>query len=216
MLSSSTMIPLKTMHAYLPDTQLRGTPLLVTAGGLLICKAVCVLIFSLLKKIYFSTNGPCPSSGAGETGLGRAVGLAQGLLYATMGNCKERALLGLKVMCCVMCEARTRGRAAANESWQTTAQKLVSCSAVSKMSLEGTGRAGLSHFSILIKLLHCRQKSDVVSKLVKPIEAHFKMYWNKTGLLSCTAFFWTVPNPISIVLCTAAGKSCLNHSCSFS
>lgn len=57
-------------------------------------------------------------------GLGRAVGVAQGPLEsAMMGICKERALLGLEVMCCVMCEARTRGRAAANKSWQITAQK---------------------------------------------------------------------------------------------
>lgn len=111
---------------------------------------------------------------------------------ATMGSCKERALPGLKVMCCVMCEARTQGRAAANISWQITEQKkkkLVSCSAVSEMLLEGTGRAGLSHSSILIEVLHCRQKSDVVSKQLRPTKAHFKIYWNKTGLLSNTGFF---------------------------
>lgn len=47
------------------------------------------------------------------------------------------------------------------------------------MLLEGTGRAGLSHSSVLIEVLHCRQKSDVVSKQLRPIEAHFKIYWNK-------------------------------------
>lgn len=57
------------------------------------------------------------------------------------------------------------------------------------MLLEGTGRAGLSHSSILMEVLECRQKSKVLSKELRPTEARFKIYWNKAGLLSNTEFF---------------------------
>ena len=40
-----------------------------------------------------------------------------------MGNCKERGLLGLKVVCCIACEAGSRGRSATSESWRLTAQR---------------------------------------------------------------------------------------------
>lgn len=114
------MIPLRSMHAYLPDTQLGGTPLTGGSWGLLTCKAVGVLVFSLFFKFI-----SVPWS-VGLERLGLVVLWGWHKCYSATGRweiVKERALPGLEVMCCVMCEGSTQGKAAASKSWQITAQK---------------------------------------------------------------------------------------------
>lgn len=45
MLSSYTVIPLKTMHAHLSDTHLKVTPWLISGSwGLPVCKDICALV----------------------------------------------------------------------------------------------------------------------------------------------------------------------------